>query len=235
MTAETHLDFYRRWHRLSKPYIRWQFEQFRPFVGRRVADVGCGLGNFTELLADRDFYLGIDLDEELLAELRSVHANRASIHTARLDITRPELTDVLTANRVDTVLCVNVLEHVEEDTSAVRSMVGAMPKGGHVCLLMPALPWLFGTLDKLDGHLRRYTRRTMASLFDGLPGRILKLYYFNLVGVPGWYVKGRILKQRRHTNDNYALMNALLPLVRPVEKLIPPPIGMSVIGIFRKD
>ncbi len=235
MAAESHLEFYRRWHRLSKPYIRWQFEQFRPFIGRRVADVGCGLGNYTELLADRDFYMGIDLDEELLAELRNVHGKRPNVQTARLDITKPELKEKLTANKVDTVLCVNVVEHIEQDAFAVRNMVDAMPGGGHVCLLMPALPFLFGTLDELDGHYRRYTRRTMGALFDGLPGRVVKLYYFNLIGVPGWFVKGRVLKQRRHTNDNYAIMNALLPVVRPLENLISPPLGMSVIGIFRKD
>jgi 2-polyprenyl-3-methyl-5-hydroxy-6-metoxy-1,4-benzoquinol methylase len=234
MNPETHLEFYRRWHKLSKPYIRWQFEQFQPYAGRRVADVGCGLGNFTELLADRDFYLGIDLDEELLRELANVHG-RANIQTARLDITKPELEETLRANCVDTVLCVNVIEHVAEDKAAVRNMVSALPGGGHLCVLVPALPFLFGSLDELDGHFRRYTKQTLGKLFDGLPGKVLRLYYFNFIGVPGWFVKGRVLKQKRHTNDNYAVMNALLPVVRPLEKLLPPPLGMSVIAIFRKE
>lgn len=235
MAAESHLDFYRRWHRFSKPYFRWQFEQFRPYIGQRVADVGCGLGNFTELLAGRDFYLGIDLDEALLAELHRVHGGRPNIQTARLDITKPEMKETLTAQRVDTVLCVNVIEHVLEDAQAVRNMVEALPSGGHLCVLTPALPFLFGTLDVLDGHHRRYTRSTLAALFQNLPGRLLKLYYFNFIGIAGWFIKGRVLKQQRHTNDNYAIMNAVLPLVRPLERLVPPPLGMSVIGIFRKD
>jgi len=235
MAAESHLDFYRRWHRRSKPYIRWQFEQFRPFIGQRVADVGCGLGNFTELLVGRDFYLGIDLDEELLAELSRIHGRRSNLQTARLDITGPEMKETLTAHRVDTVLCVNVIEHVAEDTQAVRNMVEALPGGGHLCLLTPALPFLFGTLDELDGHYRRYTRRSLATLFQNLPGRVVKLYYFNLIGILGWLVKGRVLRQRRHTNDNYAIMNAVLPLVQPLERLVPPPLGMSLICIFRKD
>jgi SAM-dependent methyltransferase len=235
MPPESHLEFYRRWHRLSKPYIRWQFDQFQPYVGRRVADVGCGLGNFTELLADRDFYLGIDLDEELLRELANEHRHRPQVKTARLDITLPELEQTLAANRVDTVLCVNVIEHVAEDSLAVRNMVAPLPGGGHLCVLVPALPVLFGTLDTLDGHYRRYTKRTLGRLFDSLPGRVLRLYYFNLIGAPGWFVKGRVLKQKRHTDDNYALMNALLPVVRPLERLLPPPLGMSVIAVFRKD
>lgn len=235
MTAESHLAFYRRWHRLSRPYIRWQFEQFQPYIGRRVADVGCGLGNFTGLLADRELYLGVDTDEELLRELSGEFGRHPNVRTAQLDLTRPELTEALRANRVDTVLCVNVLEHVAEDAQAVRNLVAGLPGGGHLCVLVPALPMLFGTLDELDGHHRRYTRRTLAALLASLPGRVLRLYYFNFIGVPGWLFKGRVLRQRRHTTDNYTLMNALLPIVRPLERCFPPPFGMSVIAIFRKE
>lgn len=233
-TNESHLDFYRRWHRLSKPYIRWQFDQFRPFVGRRVADVGCGLGNFTELLSDRDFYLGVDLDEELLAELLRNHGGSPKVQTARLDLTLPSLAETLRRHSVDTVLCVNVIEHIENDRLAVANMLEALPSGGHLCLLVPALPFLFGSLDTLDGHHRRYTKPTLARLFDGHPGRLERLYYFNLAGVPGWFLKGRILKQKTHTDDNYHLMNAILPLLRPLEALVRPPIGMSLVAVFRK-
>jgi SAM-dependent methyltransferase len=233
--TESHLDFYKRWHRLTKAYIRWQFEQFRPFLGRRIADIGCGLGNFTEHLLDRDFYLGIDLDQELLHELENEYAHRGPVKTTRLDLTSPELVPTLIASSVDTTLCVNVIEHVENDRLAVQNMVEALPSGGHLCLLVPALPFLFGTLDDLDGHYRRYTKEVLAHRFDGLPGKIVRLYYFNFAGIPGWFIKGRILKQKTHTDDNYALMKVVLPIVKPLERLLPPPIGMSLIAIFRKD
>jgi 2-polyprenyl-3-methyl-5-hydroxy-6-metoxy-1,4-benzoquinol methylase len=56
-SAESHLDFYRRWSGHCKPYFRWQMRQFSPYIGNRVGDVGCGLGNFAELLLDRELYL----------------------------------------------------------------------------------------------------------------------------------------------------------------------------------
>src|ERR1700736_3450435 len=125
--AESHIEFYRRWHRHSKPYIRWQFEQFKPYVGRRVADVGCGLGNFTELLLDRDLYLGIDLDTELLAELRRKYTSAPQIETMQIDLTSANIPKTLCAREVDTILCVNVIEHIENDSLAVRHMVESLP------------------------------------------------------------------------------------------------------------
>lgn len=231
---ESRLDFYRRWHRLSKPYIHWQFQQFAPYLGRRVADVGCGLGNFTPWLLDRELYLGVDLDEELLRELESTYHQSPSVQALRLDLTDASFAQTMTRHRIDSLLCVNVLEHIENDRRAAENMVSSLPPDGHLCLLVPAFQCLFGTLDKLDGHFRRYTKKTLARLVSGLPIETLRAYYFNFIGAPGWFLKGRVLKQPTHTDDNFGLMNALLPLVRPLERLCPPPFGMSLIGIYRR-
>jgi SAM-dependent methyltransferase len=232
--AESHLEFYRRWHRLSKPYIQWQLEQFMPYIGRQIADVGCGLGNFTESLLDRDLYLGIDLDAELLAELARNYGANPQVKAIRLDLTSPEFPNTLRNHGIDTVLCVNVIEHVEQDRVAIRHLAESVPIGGHVCLLVPALPFLYGTLDELDGHYRRYTKGTLIDRVRTLPVEVVKVYYFNLLGVPAWFIKGRVLKQKTHTDDNYKIMNALLPIVRPLEKFCRPPLGMSVIAILKR-
>jgi len=234
MSSESHLEFYRRWNRLARPYIEWQFDQFKPFIGRRVADLGCGLGNFTPFLLDRDLYLGIDTDEELLGELRKEHSNDSNVKTLSLDLTSPALEKELQKESIDTILCVNVIEHIEQDVLAIKNMIQSLPKDGCLCLLVPACPFLFGTLDLLDGHYRRYTRSTVQNVFANQPGYLEKLYYFNLAGVPGWWIKGRLLKQKTQTNDNYRIMNALIPIMRPVESWLHPPIGMSLIAVFRK-
>jgi SAM-dependent methyltransferase len=232
--TESHLDFYRRWHRLSKPYIRWQLEQFAPYLGRRIADVGCGLGNFTESLLDRDLYLGVDLDEELLAELRRNYGHSPIVQTFVTDATNPEFVDVLRSRSADTIICANVIEHIQDDRIAVANMIHSLPVGGHLCLLVPAMPFLFGTLDELDGHFRRYTRSTLIERFKGLPADLVRIYYFNFAGVPGWFIKGRVLKQTTHADANYKIMNALLPIVKPLERLCSPPMGMSLIAIYQR-
>jgi hypothetical protein len=127
-----------------------------------------------------------------------------------------------------------VIEHIKDDRLAVENMIHSLPVGGYLCVLVPAMPFLFGTLDKLDGHFRRYTRHSLVEKFQGLPANVVRTYYFNFFGVPGWFVKGRVLKQTTHTDDNYKIMNTLLPFVRPLEQFWRPPIGMSVIGIYKR-
>lgn len=228
------MEFYRRWHRLSKPYIQWQFEQFKPYIGQRVADVGCGIGNFTSLLLEKDLYLGIDLDEELLGELSRSYGSSPTVQTSAVDATSPTIVELLRSRSIDTIICANVIEHIKDDRLAVANMINALPVGGHLCVLVPALPFLFGTLDELDGHFRRYTRRSLTERFKGLPADPIRTYYFNFIGVPGWFIKGRLLKETRQQNENYKIMNALLPIVKPLERFCPPPIGMSVIAIYRR-
>lgn len=231
--AESHLDFYRRWHRLSAPYIAWQFEQFRAFLGRRVADVGCGLGNFTHLLLDRDLVLGVDQDEELLADLRKENPALA-VQTLSMDILASGLASALRERAVDTVLCVNVLEHLADDRAAVRNLLDGLPVGGHLCVLVPAMPVLFGTLDTLDGHHRRYTRPTLTRALDHPDASLQVLYYFNLVGAFGWFLKGRIFRQPSHADNNFTVMNRILPAVRAMEGWIHPPWGMSLVAVVER-
>ncbi|MGZ5004751.1 MAG: class I SAM-dependent methyltransferase [Chthoniobacterales bacterium] len=232
--SESHLEFYRRWHRLSKPYIQWQLEQFTPYLGRKIADVGCGLGNFTESLLDHNLYLGIDLDAELLDELARNYGTHSNVKTMQADLTSASVPSRLRELGIDTILCVNVIEHIENDQLAVSHLVEALPSGGYLCLLVPALPFLYGSLDELDGHYRRYTKRTLQERLRSLPVDLIRCYYFNLLGVPGWFLKARILKESTHADSNYRVTNALIPILKPVERLLPPPLGMSVIGIFRK-
>jgi SAM-dependent methyltransferase len=234
LASESRIEFYRRWSRLAKPYIRWQFEQFEPYLGRRVADVGCGLGNFTPFLLDRELYLGVEPDQELLGEFMKRYGNHSRVRTASVDATSSEFREALAAHRVDSILCVNVLEHIENDALALKTMTDALPESGILCILVPALPVLYGSLDIVAEHHRRYSRKMLQDAFQRLPLDLYMLKYFNLIAAPGWFIKGRILKQTKHTNDNYHLMNAMLPWARRLEMWFSPPLGLSLVSALGK-
>jgi SAM-dependent methyltransferase len=232
--GESRLDCYRRWHRLAGPYFEWQLSQFKPYLGTRVADVGCGVGNFCRYLLDRELYLGVDLDASLTADQRNEFGGAANVEILQGDITHSSCRALLVSRRVNTILCVNVIEHIEADVQAIENMVAALPTGGMLCLLVPAMSWLYGTLDALDGHHRRYQKRMLRERLKPFPIEVLRLYYFNIVGALGWFVKGRVLKETRQSEENYQAMNLLIPLVSRMERICRPPFGLSLIAIARK-
>lgn len=237
--SESHAEFYERWSARARPYFAWQFAQFRPYVGRRVADVGCGLGSFVEhfLAAGAAAYFGVEPDPELRARFSRHYQDGRVRLTAATDATSPELAEELRAAGIDTAFSVNVLEHIERDDLALKHMIEATKPGGHVCLLVPAHPFLYGTLDALDGHYRRYTKASLRELVAKAGGdstEWVRLYHFNALAAFGWFLKGRVLKERAQANENYALMNAVLPVVSRLEGLIHPPFGLSLVAVLHR-
>lgn len=237
--SESHAEFYERWSAMARPYFAWQFAQFKPFIGRRVADIGCGLGSFVEhfLAAGAAAYFGVEPDPELRARFSRQHRDGRVRLTSTADATSPLLSEELRAAGIDTTFSVNVLEHIERDDLALRRMIEGTKKNGHICLLVPAHPFLYGTLDVLDGHYRRYTKASLRELVAKAGGdqvEWVKLHHFNALAVFGWFLKGRVLKEKTQANENYALMNAALPVVSRLEAAVHPPFGLSLVAVLRR-
>lgn len=237
--TESHSDFYERWSASARPYFGWQFAQFAPYVGKRAVDVGCGLGSFVPHFLERgvEGYWGVEPDADLRKRFAERHRNPRARLTAATDATNPGLAEEMRALAIDTSFSVNVLEHIERDDLALRHMIEGTKAGGHVCLLVPAHPFLYGSLDRLDNHFRRYTKATLRELVARAGGGSVAwvdLYHFNALAAFGWFLKGRVLKETKQADENYALMNAVLPFVSRAEKLTRPPFGLSLIAILRR-
>ncbi|MBF0458263.1 MAG: methyltransferase domain-containing protein [Nitrospirae bacterium] len=231
---ESHIEFYRRWNSLARPYFALQLKQFDGYVGRRIADIGCGYGNFTDFMLDKDLYAGVDSDLELTGELNKKYRDSSNVKFLNYDITDEACVRELRSLNLDTVLCINLLEHVERDALVIERICDALPKGSALCILVPAFQFLYGTLDALDSHYRRYTKGALSKVLSAYPLEIIKMHYFNLPGALGWFIKGRILRQKTQTDDNYHVMNALVPLVSKIEGIVKPPVGQSLIAIGRR-
>jgi SAM-dependent methyltransferase len=209
-------------------FNRWMFDRLRPWIGRRVLEVGSGIGNLSVFLQDRERVVLTDTEPWYLARLRERFGGRANIEVARLSL--PAVDGALAAERFDTVICLNVLEHIEDDVASLAAMRGLLAPGGRVVLLVPALPTLYGTLDRALGHFRRYTRSELIAKLrtTGLVPKHLE--YFNLAGIPGWWVTGRLLRRSLIPAASLRWYDALVPLFR-LERLLPWRIGQSLIAI----
>jgi len=223
--------------RVNRPYQQWQVSRFLPHLGRRILEIGCGVGGIIDLLPQRDLVVGVDIDEEVLAYAAKRHRGRGECRFERMDlsaITGDELTR-LSALRIDTILCMNLLEHIEDDLSALRTMRSILVPGGVIALLVPAHPSLYGAYDQADGHFRRYRKVELEDKLRRaglLPGR---LQHFNAVGAVGWWVKYKLVRSKIHGSTDFHLMNTLLPIVERLEGVLAPPFGLSLTTVARRD
>jgi len=208
----------------------WQFEQLGAVGARTVAEVGAGIGAFSErLLAAGARRLLLVEPEPLCAEV----LERRFAEDPRVTLAREELPQAPSLRGdagFDLIVCQNVLEHVADHAAAVAAMAGALLPGGRLAVLVPAHPRLYGALDRRYGHARRYTRELLRTVLEGARLEVSELRSFNLLGVPGWWIKSRSPTPRLSPRS-LAAYEALLPLWRPLEERLRPPWGLSLVAL----
>jgi SAM-dependent methyltransferase len=209
-------------------YNRWMFARLRPWVGDCVLEIGSGIGNLSAFLLDRRSVVLTDTEPAYLERLRARFAGHPNVEVTRLYL--PTVDGALAARRFDTVICLNVLEHVADDRGSLAAIARLLAPGGRLVLLVPALPWLYGSLDVALGHHRRYTRQGLTERFRGAALRVRHMEYFNLAGLPGWWLAGRLLRRRLIPAGSLRLYDVLVPLFR-LERLLPWRVGQSLIAI----
>jgi SAM-dependent methyltransferase len=211
----------------SRPRIAaWTVDRLRPWCGHRVLEVGAGMGTLSALLLDRELLVASDVDEQMLAAMRRRFAGQAHVKVEQLDLERLPVAR-LRDYRLDTVLCVNVLEHVQDDRTALAAMARLLPPGGHLLLQVPALEWLHGSLDTALGHHRRYARQPLARLLEEAGLRVVHLSYANVLGIAGWLLNSRVLRRTLLPGGQVWLYDNLSWLLR-LEDHVRLPVGMSL-------
>ncbi len=212
----------------ARNYNRWLTDRLQRWVGRRVLEIGAGLGSMSEFILDRDRVVLSDTDPYYLARLHDRFAARPNVRIAELRL--PGVDGSVAAERLDTIICLNVLEHVPDDAASLAAMRTLLQAGGRLVLLVPSLPFIYGTLDEALGHVRRYTPAELRRKFRDAAFRLVHLEYFNLAGVPGWWLTGQVLKRRLIPTGSLGLYDALVPLFR-LERFLPWRVGQSLIAI----
>jgi glycosyltransferase involved in cell wall biosynthesis len=211
-------------------YTAFLWELIRPYVGRRVLEVGSGTGVMTRYLATREHVVATDLDPQYVELLRRTYAGSPNVEVRALDLAR--LGDDGIRGGFDTVVCANVLEHVADDGTALRAMRDILVPGGRVVLIVPALRQLYGAIDEAIGHHRRYTRADIERKLAEAGLAVEHVSYFNVLGVPGWFLNARLLRRRSVPGLQARLNDRLVPLLR-LERRLRPPIGMSLLAVGR--
>jgi SAM-dependent methyltransferase len=215
-------------------YNRWQYSRIAPFLGRRICEIGSGIGNMSDYLLQAPYELVVlsDMDPAYLTTLRSRFGGRPNVHFEHLTLPDPAAGARFAGYGLDTVVALNVVEHIPDDLGALTCAASLLKPGGRVVILVPAFQSLFGSLDETLGHVRRYTRRTISQRFRAAGLQVERTFYFNLVGTAGWWFNARVRRVPLIPRDQLRRFDALVPLLR-LEDHVPLPFGQSVICIGR--
>src|SRR5262249_7702690 len=168
-------------------FTSWLFEQIRPFVAGTVWEAGCGIGTYTQLLLATgcEHVIATDHDGSLLAVAHETFRGVQRVDVFDLDLRRAD--DYRKVRGARTIVCLNVLEHLEDDAMVLREMYEVLVPGGTLLLLVPAHRWLFNGIDRSVEHYRRYTRTELATKLRAAGFRPVRLWYFNALAIVGWY------------------------------------------------
>jgi len=215
----------------ASTYNKWIYSQIRPFLGSKILEIGCGIGNITRLLMEDRFVVATDMDSDYLSYLEEISEgweNRPKI--VKLDIAS-SISPELRGYQFDTVVCLNVLEHILDDANALRNIYQLLSPGGRLVLLVPAGQYLYNKLDNALEHYRRYKKKELTQKVLGSGLNLIKCLSFNLPGILGWWISGKIFKRDVVEQKELSLFNFFVPLFRRLEQVIPPIIGLSLICI----
>jgi cyclopropane fatty-acyl-phospholipid synthase-like methyltransferase len=219
----------------AKRYSAHLFNLFRDHIGKRVLEVGSGIGTMSRPLADAaDMVMGLEPNVNCVTRLQDAMKGhpRFTLRPCHLEeCDRGELA----ACRFDTVVCVNVLEHIEDDAAALRTFKDVLVPNGRVLIFVPAVQAAYGPLDAELGHHRRYSKPTLAKAFSDAGLDLLTLRYTNPIGLAGWMYNAHISKSTAHSLTQVRLFETFVaPWALPLERLITPPIGLSLIAVGQR-
>jgi len=212
----------------------WMADTVKPYVGAKVLEVGAGIGNMTRHLSHgRRRYTATDLDAEHLARLQVRFRGRPNLSTGHVDLAESKDFSEL-RGQFDTVICLNVLEHVGDAMAGLRNIYSALEPGGRAIILVPQGQEIYGTLDEVLGHFKRYSEEDLRARMEEAGFHMERVLHFNHVTRPGWYVNGRILKRTSFGRVQLRVFDTLVPFWRVIDKSLPWP-SVSIIGIGRRD
>ena len=219
-------------------YYSWIASEFRPVLGDRVLDIGGGHGAHLEHIVAKGRYVAsVDLSPECVREMEARFSGERFTALCG-DITEPSFLERLVAERFDTIVCVNVLEHIERDTAATQAMAAILrPTSGRLFLFVPAHPFLYGTPDILAGHFRRYRRRDLERLLAAAGFRGIRARHFNWFGAIPYFLNSRILRPKSlggPVDSQIVLFDRYcVPLLRRLDPWIRLPFGQSLVVTAR--
>jgi glycosyltransferase involved in cell wall biosynthesis len=214
-------------------YLSWLARVLRPSLGDTVLEIGAGLGNIAgQLMGRRLYYVVAERDPLYLHSLHNRFLRTPNV--AVLDLDHERFEDYWRAGGpFDTVLCVNVLEYVEDPAAVIRASAGLLKPGGSIIVLVPQGQDLFGTLDQTLGHRRRFSQPQVREMLEQNGFAVQNMRDLNKIGTVGWWLSGKLLRRKRINKVMLKIFDKTVWFWRHFDGILPWP-GLSLVAVATK-
>ncbi len=220
-------------------FNNWMYQTIKPFCKGRILEIGSGTGNISKYFIKENYQIHLsDIRSGYCDNLNKKYKNEPSfLGVKKLDLTDPLFDSKLSnlTNTFDTVFALNVVEHIKDDELAISNCYKLLKPGGHLIILVPSYNVLYNTFDIGLGHFRRYNKKSLEQLFLSSRLKILHKQYFNFIGIFGWFVSGKILKNDSIPGGQMTFYNRLVPFFKIIDKVIFNAFGLSTFMVAIKE
>lgn len=220
-------------------FNEWTYQTIFPFCKGSILEIGSGLGNISSFFLNNQHSITLsDIRQGYCRELErqfSVYPNLQGIEL--LDLVDPYFDHKFEhlLGTFETVFSLNVVEHIYDDSLAIKNAKKLLKKDGHLIILVPSYQWLFNNLDKKLDHYRRYTTQTLRALLEGQGLDIIHQQYFNFMGVFAWFISGKLQQNDSIPGGQMRLYNTFVPLFKWIDKIVWNRAGLSTIVVGKKQ
>jgi SAM-dependent methyltransferase len=205
-------------------YNEWIIQQIAPYLQGNVLEFGCGTGNFTSTIARyAERVIAVDIVPQYVDAVRCRCSQDPKVEVHCLDILQQDW-----PSEFDCIVMLDVLEHIEHDVDVLHQLAGMLKPKGSLLIKVPAMGWLYNSLDQAIGHYRRYGKHTLQTVVETAGLRADKLWYFNALGIAGWWLNGSLLKKTVAGGEQVGIFNKLVPALAVIESFVDLPLGLSV-------
>jgi SAM-dependent methyltransferase len=212
----------------AENYSAWLLARAGGYLGARVLDVGAGIGTFAALLGEQADVVAVEPDPAFVSLLRGRFDDHPNVQVVEGDAFSNGIDGPF-----DTIVALNVLEHISDDRGTLRRLRDLLGAGGHLLLLVPAHPFLLGRIDRSVGHERRYTRHDLTERLRDAGLDVDEIHYVNPVGALGWLLSSKVLRRTQVPGVPLKLYDSLVPLLRRLDRFSLP-FGLSVWAVARR-
>jgi SAM-dependent methyltransferase len=217
-------------------YNNWIWQKIVPFIGNNIIEIGAGTGTFTTHLSNRNQVFATDNAVNCIEILRNRFRSKGNIIIEYFDITKPPDMQIWRHRTLDTAICLNVLEHIENDSLALQNINSLLVQGSKLILMVPAFQFAYGTIDILDNHFRRYSKKLLVDRLLNSGFTPINISYFNSLGLLAWYFTNKLVRDSSTSASKVKIYDRyFVPVLRILENIIPPPFGQSLIAIGKRS